>query len=69
MKREIVQIQIVNLLIKNNDYKIVKDKFIYLNQLIKKSDYIVINANNFEYKMKCRKNNRIVKQNENRRKI
>ena len=50
----------INLLIKNNDYKIVKDKFIYLNQLIKKSDYIVINANNFEYKMKCRKNNRII---------
>lgn len=50
----------INMLIKNNDYKVIKDKFIYLNQLLKKSDYIIINANDFEYKIKCRKNSRII---------
>ena len=32
--------------IKNNDYYILKDKNIYLNQLINSADYIIINLNN-----------------------
>ena len=48
--------------VKNNHYKIVKDKYIYLNQLIRKSDILILNANNFDYKMKCRRNDRIIEE-------
>ena len=44
----------------NNDYKVVKGKNIYLNQLISNSDVIILNANNFEYNNKCKKNKRII---------
>ena len=42
--------------IKNNDYYILKNKKIFLNQLIKDSNIIIINANNVEYNKKCNKN-------------
>ena len=41
--------------IKNNDYIIIKKKKIYLNQLISKSNIIVINANNIEFYNRCKK--------------
>ena len=47
--------------IKSNDYIIIKNKEVYLNQLIAKSKYIIINANNKEYFNKCRKNDSIIK--------
>jgi hypothetical protein len=46
--------------IKDNSYKIIKDKNIYLNQLISDSDVIILSANNFEYKNKCEKIDRII---------
>ncbi len=39
--------------IKNNDYYILKDKKIYLNQLINGANYIVINLNNKKIIKKC----------------
>lgn len=48
--------------IKLNDSKIVKNKNIYLNQLISKSDILIMSANNFKYKNKCKKNERIIKE-------
>jgi hypothetical protein len=46
--------------IKSNSYKVIKNKSIYLNQLISSSDVIIFSANNFEYKNKCKKSNRII---------
>lgn len=46
--------------IKSNDYIIVKNKKIYLNQLISSSDYLIINANNKEYFNKCKKSKNII---------
>lgn len=46
----------------NNDFKIIKNKNIYLNQLISNSDVIILSANNFEYQNKCKKNKRIIKE-------
>ena len=51
--------------IKNNDNKIVKDKKIYLNQLISSSDIIIMNINNSEYFNKCKKNDNILKNYDN----
>lgn len=51
--------ELINM-IKNNDYYIMKNKNIYLNQLISSADKIIINANNVEYKKRC-KNNKITK--------
>ena len=50
----------LNNFIDNNIYKVIKDKYIYLNQEIRKSDIIILNANNFEYKLKCRRNDRVL---------
>ena len=36
--------------IKSNSFKIIKNKNVYLNQLISSSDVILLSANNFEYK-------------------
>ena len=47
--------------IKSNDYIIIKNKEVYLNQLISKAEYIIINANNKEYFNKCKKNDNIIK--------
>ncbi len=44
----------------NNDYKIIKGKYIYLNQVIANSDVIILNANNFSYLNKCKKSKRII---------
>ena len=52
--------------IKNNHYKFIKDSYVYLNQEIGKSDVIILNANNFEYKLKCKKNNRIIQEYNNK---
>lgn len=46
--------------IKSNDFKIIKNKNVYLNQLISKSDILIMSANNFKYKNKCKKNERIL---------
>ena len=43
--------------IKNNSYKVIKENNVYLNQLISKSDVIIISANNFKYSIKCNKSN------------
>ena len=51
--------------IKSNSYKIIKDKEVFLNQLISKSDIVILSANNFEYKNKCRKSNRILNDYDN----
>jgi hypothetical protein len=48
--------------INNNSYKIVKEKYVYLNREIGKSDVIIFNANNFEYKLKCSRTSRIVEE-------
>ena len=48
--------------ITSNDFKVIKEKNVYLNQLISNSDVIILSANNFEYKNKCKKNNRILKE-------
>lgn len=44
----------------NNDFKVIKNKNVYLNQLISNSDVIILNANNFEFNNKCKKNKRII---------
>ncbi len=44
--------------IKRNDYKIIKNKKIYLNELIGSSKTIIINANKNEYKKRCRNKNK-----------
>ncbi len=41
--------------IKSNDYIKIKNKKIYLNQLIASSDYIIFNINNNEYERNCKK--------------
>ena len=41
--------------IKSNDYIIVKNKKVYINQLISNANIIVINANNIEYYNRCKK--------------
>jgi len=41
--------------IKSNDYIIEKNKKIYLNQLINNSDIIIIDINNIEYKLRCKR--------------
>lgn len=46
--------------IKSNSFKIIKNKNVYLNQLISSSDVILLSANNFEYKNKCKKIDRII---------
>lgn len=46
--------------IKNNDYKVIKNEKIYLNQLISSSQKIIININNSEYFNKCKKSKRII---------
>lgn len=46
--------------IKNNNKKVIKNKDVYLNQLISKSNMIIINANNNEYFNKCKKSNNII---------
>ena len=43
--------------IKSNDFIIIKNKKVYLNQLIYKSNMIIINANNKEYEKRCKKGN------------
>lgn len=43
--------------IKNNDYIIIKNRKIYLNQLISDSDIILIGVNNIEYNKKCNNKN------------
>ncbi len=48
--------------IKNNKYVISKNKKIYLNQLISKSNVIILNANNEEYFSKCDKSDSILKE-------
>ena len=44
----------------NNDYKVIKEKNIYLNQVISNSDVIILSANNFSYFNKCKKSSRII---------
>ena len=39
--------------IKNNDYIIIKNKKVYLNQLLANSNKILIGVNNIEYNKKC----------------
>ena len=48
--------------IKNNKYVVSKNKKIYLNQLISKSNIIILNANNEEYFNKCNKSDSILKE-------
>ena len=43
--------------IKNNDYIIIKNRKIYLNQLISDADIILIGVNNIEYNKKCNNKN------------
>ena len=43
--------------IKNNDYIIIKNRKIYLNQLISDADIVVIGVNNIEYNKKCNNKN------------
>lgn len=45
--------ELINM-IKRNDYYFIKNKRVYLNQLIGKSDKIIIKANDIEYKKKCK---------------
>lgn len=52
----------LNMYVKNNHFKVIKDKYVYLNQLIRKSDILILNANNFDYRLKCRRNDRIVEE-------
>lgn len=47
--------------IKNNYYVYSKDKKIYLNQVISSSDIIILNANNNKYFEKCDKNEKILR--------
>lgn len=46
--------------IKDNSFKIIKGKNLYLTQAISNSDIIILSANNFEYKNKCKKIDRII---------
>ena len=46
--------------IKDNSFKIIKAKNIYLNQKISNSDVIILSANNFEYNNKCKKIDRVI---------
>ena len=48
--------------IKNNKYVVSKNKKIYLNQLISKSNIIILNANDEEYFNKCNKSDSILKE-------
>ena len=48
--------------IKNNKQVVSKNKKIYLNQLISKSNIIILNANNEEYFNKCNKSDSILKE-------
>lgn len=48
--------------IKNNKYVISKNKKVYLNQLLSKSNIIILNANNEEYFKKCNKSEGILKE-------
>ena len=48
--------------IKNNKYVVSKNKKIYLNQLISKSNINILNANNEEYFNKCNKSDSILKE-------
>lgn len=48
--------------IKNNKYIVTKNKKLYLNQLISKSNIIILNANNEEYFNKCNKSDSILKE-------
>lgn len=43
--------------IKNNDYIIIKNRKIYLNQLISDADIVLIGVNNIEYNKKCNNKN------------
>ena len=43
-----------------NVFQTLRDHLDYLNQLISSSDVIILNANNFAYQDKCRKNKRII---------
>lgn len=52
--------------IKNNYYVMSKNKRIYLNQMISKSDYIILNANNNEYLDKCNKSTKIIENYDNK---
>ena len=52
--------------IKNNYYVVSKNKRIYLNQMISKSDYIILNANNNEYLDKCNKSTKIIENYDNK---
>lgn len=47
--------------IKMNDYIIVKNKKVYLNQLISSTNYIIISSNNVEFDKKCNKDNYVIK--------
>ena len=46
--------------IKSNDYIIVKNKEVYLNQLISNANIIVIHAESLGFKNRCYKNDRIL---------
>lgn len=46
--------------IKSNSLKIVKEKNVYLTQMLSESDVIILSSNNFEYKNKCKKIDRII---------
>jgi len=49
----------LGVMIKYNDNILIKNKKIYMTQLISNADIIILNANNHEYLNKCVKNNRI----------
>ena len=49
----------LGLMLKYNDNILIKNKKVYMTQLISNSDIIIINANNHEYLNKCVKNERI----------
>ena len=44
----------------SNDYKVIKEKNIYLNQVISNSDVLILSTNNFSYFNKCKKSSRII---------
>ena len=43
--------------IDNNDYIVLKNRRVYLNQLLSDSDLIIIGANNIEYNKRCNQKN------------
>ena len=43
--------------IDNNDYIVLKNRRVYLNQLLSESDLIIIGANNIEYNKRCNQKN------------